>query len=302
MAIVTRSQIQNLMWPGLALINLDNKYWPLLSNRMYQTIETNKAFDVTVEMVPVGYARKMDETEPFSVQSNSILNKTEATHISYGAALEFSFEAIDDNLYVDQYVDGATQIKQSLLVTQDLYGAAPFNNGFSSTSPIGDGQPFFSNIHPLGQGAGTYSNLLSPASLSETSLTQMVTGIQTFPDPSGKVLNYQAKQLVVHPNLQFDAARILHDAERPGTANRDIGVFYNMDLISGGIIVNPYLQNTIASYLQSTCPDSAVWFKRNMNETSTWMDEKNRIVGMGAFMRFSFVITNARNAYGNQGI
>jgi hypothetical protein len=292
MAKVTRSQIINFMWPGLSVVLCDSKYYNSIYKQIFKVMQTKKAYDVVVEYATMGYAKPMNEGESYEMQSNSIVNRTLFSHCSFGAGIEFSFEAIDDNLYTDEFDNAGTQIKHSLVLSRDVNAANVFNFASSSTAPIGDGQPAASANHPTT--VGVYSNVLSPATFSETALTDALTIAQTFPDAAGKILNYDGDKLVCSPTLQYDVARVLFNAERPGTANRDIGVIHHQGLIKGGYIVNPYLTDANKFFLLTSCPNSLLFYEKNMAETSTWMEEKTRTVGMGGFDRYSSGVANAR--------
>lgn len=299
MAQVTRSQIINFMWPGLSLVLCDAKYYESLYKKYFKIVPTKKAFDIVVEYAPMGYAKAMNEGEAYELQTNFIINKTQYDHTSFSSAIEFTFESIDDNLYTDEFPNAGEQIKASLVLTRDVNATNVFNFAFNNTNPIGDGQAFASNQHPTA--VGVYSNVLSPATFSETALTDMITIAQTLPDAAGKVLNYEGDKLLCSPTLQYDVARVLFNAERPGTANRDIGVIYHQGFIKGGYVVNPYLTNPNSFFLFTTCPNGLLFYEKNMAEVSTWMDEKNRTVGMGGFDRYSSGPSNARSTICCQG-
>ena len=76
--------------------------------------------------------------------------------------------------------------------------------------------------NPIANGA-SYSNQLSTAaSLSQTSVEQMLIQIRSAVDNNGKRIRLKAEQLVVPPALEFQSEVILKSVLRSGTADNDL--------------------------------------------------------------------------------
>ena len=60
------------------------------------------------------------------------------------------------------------------------------------------------------------------ADLNETSLEDALIDISTFTDDKGLTISVQATKLVVPPQLNFVAERILNSTLRPATSDNDI--------------------------------------------------------------------------------
>ena len=86
-----------------------------------------------------------------------------------------------DNLYKSSFPMQAKALKDSMMQKKEVLGAAVLNNGFSSSYPIGDGQPVFSTSHPI-DGGVVANTFTVQADLNETSLETAIVGVQTFKD------------------------------------------------------------------------------------------------------------------------
>jgi hypothetical protein len=106
----------------------------------------------------------------------------------------------------------------------------PFNEAFTSTTFLGlDGLTWASASHPLlkpqAGGATTDSNLLSPGvAVSVTGLEQAFTRMRLTLSEEGRRIGQQYKPttLVIHPNQEHEAARVLESEFEPGTGDNQI--------------------------------------------------------------------------------
>ena len=55
--------------------------------------------------------------------------------------------------------------------------------------------------------------------------------------------------LVIPPDLQFVATRVMKTELRPGTADNDINAVRSMGVVPGGTVVNHFLTDTDAWFL-----------------------------------------------------
>ena len=93
--------------------------------------------------------------------------------------------------------------------TKQIKAASVLNNAFDSNFTGGDGQPLVSNAHPLG-GGGTASNRPSTyTDLNETSLEDALISVSTLTDDRQLQIALQGMKLIVPPQLQFVADRLI---------------------------------------------------------------------------------------------
>ena len=65
-------------------------------------------------------------------------------------------EAIEDNLYQNQFPQQAVSLRNSLRISKNTLSTNVLNNAFNAAYPIGDGQPVCSENHPID--GGVFSN------------------------------------------------------------------------------------------------------------------------------------------------
>ena len=116
------------------------------------------------------------------------------------------------------------------------------NNAFADQgTTYGDGKTLCATDHPLVSG-GTNSNRPSVAAdLNETSLEAAVIQIAGWTDERGLLIAAKPRKLVIPPNLQFVATRLLETEGRVGTADNDLNALRNNGSIPEGYTVNHYL-------------------------------------------------------------
>ncbi len=112
-------------------------------------------------------------------------------------------EAIEDNLYQNDFPMKAMYMKNSLHTTKEILAANLLNNAFNPAYPIGDGEPVCSTSHPID--GGTYSNMLSvPTAFSEAALEQLIILIHKFPTQAGLLTSTMPEKLVIAQDLHLD--------------------------------------------------------------------------------------------------
>lgn len=112
-----------------------------------------------------------------------------------------------------------------------------FNNGFSTSYPIGDGAALLSTSHPL-WGGGTSSNkLATPADFSESALEDLLIQIRNCVDDRNLPTPINPKQLVVGNSNYFQAVRILRTMQRVGTTDNDINAIKSVGIFGNDPVV-----------------------------------------------------------------
>ena len=159
------------------------------------------------------------------------------THLEFGLGFEITQTAQEDDVYdvVNQY---GTGLARSCRVTQETYGAAVLNDGFTTeTTP--DGVSLFNTAHPLITG-GTARNRRD-AALSYTSLQQAMIDIYNDQksDEGFFTQPVTGLDLWVPPALMMTAYRLVDSTGLPSSADNDINPLNAKYSIT--VRVNPYL-------------------------------------------------------------
>ena len=184
--------------------------------------------------------------------------------------------------------------------TKQVKAANILNNGFSDTNG-GDGKALFATDHPLVSG-GTNNNTQSVAAdLNESSLENAVIQIAGWTDERGLLIAAKPRKLVIPPDLQFVATRLLDTEQRVGTADNDINALKNNGAIPEGYTINHYLTDTDAYFLTTDVPNGMKYFVRTPLTTSMDGDFDTGNVRYKARERYSFGFSDPLGMWGSQG-
>ena len=137
--------------------------------------------------------------------------------------------------------------------------------------------------------------------MNEASLESAIISIQQFKDQAGLICMNKPQKLIVPPQLQFVAERLLSSAYRVGTANNDPNAMYNLSSVPNGYRVNQFLTNASAWFLLTDADDGFKHYVREKIEVDVYTDFSTDNLMAKAIERYSFGVSNFRAAYGSQG-
>ena len=284
---------------GNALKEHDPK-WPM----MFESLSSTKAFEVDVQLE--GFTRAFEKTEGDDITFDSRRQgfTPKYPHITFAKGYIVTEEALEDELY-GQLDKGARALARVMNITKEIEGAAVYNNGFDSAFTMidGDGQPLFSTAHPNGPSGGTYSNRLAiDADLSEASLEDMLSIIQTMTDARGLPAALQASKLVVAAGQSsFNAQRILGSVLQNDTGNNATNAVRDMNSVRDGWMSNPFLTDADSWFLMSDVEDGMKYYTRRavrFGQDNAFTSGNARFK---ADERYSFGWSQARGAFGTPG-
>jgi len=299
---INRAQLAKELEPGLnALFGMEYDRYDNQHTEIFETESSDRAFEE--EVMIVGFGNASVKGEGNSVEYDNATEGFTARYAHETVALAFSLteEAVEDNLY-DRLGSRYTKaLARSMANTKQIKAAAILNNAFSSSFTGGDGVALVSDSHPLG-GGGTSSNRPTAyADLNETSLEDALINISTLVDDRSLTIALQGRKLIVPPQLQFVADRLLQTPGRVGTSDNDINAIKNMGMVPEGYVVNNYLTDTDAWFLKTDCPDGFKHFERSPMQTSLEGDFDTGNMRYKARERYSFGYSNWRAVFASQG-
>jgi len=302
MAINTAS-IYPLLRPGVKAVIGNYDTYPDQWKSVFTTHTSDKKMEFEDEFKSLGMAQVKAEGASVAQDSMSVRYQTTYLHTTYGLSFSVTEEAMRDNLYKTEFPQHLVALRNSLRAAKSQAAANVFNLG-STTQLTSDGVPFFSNLHPLDNGADV-SNL-SNVALSEVGIQNAIIGIQQFKQLSGILTNTMPKKLLVGPANQFAASIILGSQYRTsvGTVNNnanagvnDINAIYNDSYLPGGYTVNNYITSPTFSAIITDAERGLIHYERDKLEPWNWMDNTTRDMWFAAKERYSFGVTNWRCAY-----
>lgn len=284
-------------WFGAKYKIYDSKFDKILDVK----IPEDRAYEEDVMMSGLTLATLKTQGAPVTYDMGNQLFSTRYVHLQYGNGFIITEEMLEDGVALKLGKLYAESLKEGMIRTREIFAALVYINGFTAAYTGtglegGDGAALFSASHP--SPAGNLSNVPStPASLSEAALEQAIIDIQNFKDNRGQLIMAIPDKLVLPLNLQFTAERILRSPLRSGTNDNDINAIRNMEMLPGGVIVDPYLTSTTNWFVKTNQP-GLNFFNRKDIQLSDDNDFDTNNMKVKGLMRFSAGYSDFRAGYG----
>ena len=299
---INRAQLVKELEPGLnALFGLEYGRYENEHAEIFDTETSERAFEEEVMLSGFGQAPTKGEGAAVTYDSAQETFTSRYSHETVALAFALTEEAIEDNLYDTLSSRYTRALARSMATTKQVKAANVLNNAFSTSFPGGDGKPLLTTDHPT-LSAGDQSNEPSTAAdLNETSLENAMIDIAAFKDERGIKVNVQARKLIIPPQIQIDADRILNTPGRVGTSDNDINSLRNMGMLPEGYVVNHYLTDADAFFIKTDSPNGMKHFERAAMTTGMEGDFETGNVRYKARERYSFGFSDWRGMYGSPG-
>tara|TARA_R110002074_G_scaffold279001_2_gene450498 strand:- start:595 stop:1503 length:909 start_codon:yes stop_codon:yes gene_type:complete len=299
---ISRAQLVKELEPGLnALFGMEYARYEGEHAEIFDTESSDRAFEE--EVMLVGFGNAPTKTEGAGVDFDDANEAYTARYSHETVALAFALteEAIEDNLYDRLGARYTKALARSMAHTKQVKAAAVLNNAFNASFTGGDGVELCSAVHPLGAG-GTFANEPSTAAdLNETSLENALIDISTFVDERNMIIALRGAKMIIPPQLQFIADRLLESTLRPGTADNDINATKNMGMVPEGYTVNHFLTDPDAFFIKTDAPNGFKHFERSPMRTNMEADFDTGNMRFKARERYSFGFSDPRCVYGSPG-
>ena len=297
---INRAQLAKELEPGLnALFGMEYARYEAEHTEIYDTESSDRAFEEETLIVGFGNAEVKAEGSGVRFDNANEGYTSRYTHETVALAFALTEEAVEDNLYDRLGTRYTKALARSMANTKQIKAASVLNNAFSTAG--GDGVSLINTAHPLGGGGTLANRATTMADLNETSLEDALINISTFTDDKGLNIALKGMKLIVPPQLQFVADRLLQTPGRVGTSDNDINSIRNQGMIPDGYVVNHYLTDTDAFFLKTDCPDGFKYFERSPMQTALEGDFDTGNMRYKARERYSFGYSNFRAVYGSQG-
>jgi len=299
---INRAQLVKELEPGLnALFGLEYDRYENEHAEIFDTENSDRAFEEEVMLAGFAQAPVKGEGASVSYDTAQETFTSRYTHETVALAFSLTEEAIEDNLYDSLSSRYTRALARSMANTKQVKAANVLNNGFNSNFPGGDGKELFATNHPTLTGGDQSNEPTTAADLNETSLENALIDISQFKDERGIKINVQARKLIVPPQLQFVAERILQSPGRVSTSDNDINAMKNMGMFPEGYVVNHYLTDTDAFFIKTDAPNGMKHFVRSPMSTGMEGDFETGNVRYKARERYSFGFSDWRGMYGSPG-
>ena len=299
---INRAQLVKELEPGLnALFGLEYDRYENEHTEIFDTENSERAFEEEVMLSGFGQAPVKGEGAAVTYDTAQETFTARYSHETVALAFSLTEEAIEDNLYDSLSSRYTKALARSMATTKQVKAANVLNNGFSTSFPGGDGKPLMTTDHPTLSGGDQSNEPSTAAALNETSLENAMIDISQFVDERGIKINVQARKLIIPPQLQFVAERVLKTPGRVGTSDNDINALSNMGMLPEGYVVNHYLTDTDAFFIKTDAPNGLKHFVRSPMSTGMEGDFETGNVRYKARERYPFGFSDWRGIYGSPG-
>ena len=224
------------------------------------------------------------------------------THTEFLKGFKVSRAMVDDELY-NQINKLPKNLARSGRAKVETDAASIFNNGFTNEGY--DGEPLFSTEHPIVRTGGKGSNLIEVSGatnpediLNEDTVNEALLLARNTTDDAGLKIVVRPKKLVVPPNLEPQAQRIVNSAQRPGTDLNDINTIKS----KLQIVVMDYLEMDNAFFLLDDDVHELNFFWRVRPEFKSEEDFDTLEAKYRGYMRYSHGYSNWRGAIGVRAV
>lgn len=289
------------LWPGVReFFGTQYAEKPKQWSQIFEQRSSEKAYEEDIAISGFGLAPVKTEGGGVSYDSDNQEYTKRYTHVAYALGFQVTHEEIEDNLYKSRAFRRSAGLARSMRQTQEIIAANILNRATTAGYTGGDGVVLLSASHP--SQAGNWSNILSVAAdLSEAALEDILIQIRGAKDSRGLRIALQGRQLLIAPQNQFEATRIMKSTLRYNTADNDINAMRSMGMLPDGVVVNDYFDDADQWFVQTDVPNGLMFFNRESVSLSNDGDFDTMNAKAKAYMRFSVGWTDPRAVYGSPG-
>lgn len=301
---ISRAQLMKELLPGLnALFGMEYKRYAEEHKEIFETESSDRSFEEETKLSGFGAAPTKTEGAAIAYDNAQEAFTARYTHETIALGFSITEEAVEDNLYDSLSSRYTKALARAMAYTKQVKAAAVLNKAFtgSGNPTYGDGKVLCATDHPLVSGGTNSNRPTTAADLNETSLEAAVIQIAGWTDERGLLIAAKPKKLILPPNLQFVATRLLDSDLRVGTADNDINAIRSMGAIPGGYGINHWLTDTNAWFITTDIPNGLKHFVRTPLSTGMDGDFDTGNVRYKSRERYSFGVSDPLGIYGSPG-
>ena len=288
------------LWEGVkAWWDSAAKSAPQFAPLLFKMENSTKNYEEYVQSVGPGIAVVKPEGTPISYDGMQQGFVTRGTNVAYGLGIITTYEELKDNLYMKLTKNRVTKLRRAFDETRNINACNVYSRAFNGSYLGGDGVSLLSTAHPNFSG-GTWQNKLTvDSALSQAALEDMLILMMQAKDDKGYIEPLMGNKLVVHPYNKFNADRIVGTAKAVGNNNNDINPINVQNLISGGVVVCPYLASSGPWFITTNAEEGMIYQNRESIDIWEDNDSDTRNFKVGAYERYVFLWVNPRGLYGS---
>lgn len=296
--IITTGNIPKALWPGVdawfgMAYEKHAPQWP----KLFDHNTSDKKYEEQVQVIGMGAAPVKAEGSPVSYDTVQQGYISRYTHNAVALGFIVTHEEMEDNLYMELGRQRSEGLAFAMNQAKEITGANVYNNAFSASYLGGDGVALISTSHPT-QSGNQSNTLTTAAQLSEASIESLFINIRNATDDRGLKININPRCLVVPPQLEPDAYRIVNSVLQNDSANNAVNFMKATGMFPDGIVTNVYLTNNHYWYIRTDCPTGINYFEREAMKFTQDNDFDTENAKFKAYERYSFGWTDWRALWG----
>lgn len=250
------------LWPGIERWFGDAyKDWEPIWEKLVDVHQSDKAFEKFQGVTNYGVAGVKDQGAGIPYRDKYQGFPREIINVTYGIGSTITYEMMRYDQY-NLFTSIPQQLGKSVRKTEETVVADLLNNGFSTaTNPTltADNVSLFNSAHLL-VAANNVTQRNTPATagdLSQTLLEQMYIDVSRFVDDQDLPIVVRPMRLVVTPEQQHLARKILDTEYEVGTGNNTINPVSKARMPLD-LVISPWLTDTDAWFVKTDEPDGLV--------------------------------------------
>jgi phage major head subunit gpT-like protein len=294
-----------LLEPGLRKIFFETwKEHPAQFSKVFNVDKSNKHAEHDISLTGFGpWEKRTSENSEVPYDDPMEGFAVDYLHDEFLKGFKVTRAMVDDEMY-NQINKLPRNLARAGRAKVETDAASVLNNGFANSGY--DGEALFSNEHPLKRaGSSTGDNLIevtdpstSDDLLNEDTVNEAILKARKTTDDAGLKIVVSPKYIVVPPELEAQATRVVQSAQRPGTDWNDINT------VRGKlqIIVMDYLTDPQAYFLVDPSVHQLNFFWRVKPEFKTEEDFDTLEAKYRGYMRYSVGYSDWRGVVGVHAI
>ena len=304
--VITTGNWGDAIWPGIASwYAMEYEKHPTEYTAIFDVRSSRKNFERIVSGSGFGLAPVKPQGESVAYDSDEQGFRKDFIHAVYALGFIVTMEEYKDNLYAEVGNRRASRLAFSMRTTKEIVHANVINRAFNSAYTGGDGSALVVSNHASEAGGPTQSNLLATAAdISEASLEELCIQIAKATDNRDKQIALMTDCLLIPPDLEFEATRILRSALQNDTANNATNAIRTLGKFPGGVKVNHYLTDADAYFILTRgVTDGLISYQRDGGPDSLARDNDFDTFNMKShsYDRYSVGFGDWRCIYGTPG-
>jgi len=260
---ISRAQLLKELLPGLnALFGLEYATYGQQHKEIYETETSERSFEEETKLSGFSAAPVKNEGQAIAYDNAQEAFTARYNHETIALGFSLTEEAIEDNLYDSLSARYTKALARAMAYTKQVKAAAVLNNGFTNSAAYYGGD---------------------------------------WTDERDLLIAAKPKKLIVPPQLQFVATRLLETELRVGTTDNDINAIKNNGSVSEGYTVNNFLTDPNGWFLTTDVPNGMKHFVRTPLSNSMDGDFDTGNVRYKSRERYSFGWSDPLGMWGAQG-